>query len=187
MAVTIPRITVLYRNGSYDLKKQKSINYEGQKVYKIDFINNSPGSYSTGYGYPAPIASSGSIYIGTENYAILKYVHNIDRAEYQSKKSKKWLKQEHNIVQTYKNVHGKYFFNVLEVSTNTDVFSTDHQYLQSTYSINKLVSNDIETSYVEILKRPLIELKQGYKKQLNDPYWDGKPMDFMIDKPSRKL
>lgn len=185
--IILSKTNVLYRNGSYDLKKQKLLNYEGQKVHKIDFINTSPGSYSTGYGYPAPIASSGSIYISTKNYAVLKYEHTIERAEYQTKKSKKWIKQEHNIVQTYKNVHGKYFFNLLEVSTNTDIFSREHQYLQSTYTINKLVSNDIETSSVKILKRPLIELKQGYKKQLNDPYWEDKPMDFMIEIPSRNF
>ncbi|APQ16802.1 erythromycin esterase family protein [Maribacter hydrothermalis] len=179
--IILSKTNVLYRTSSYDLKKQKTLNYEGQKVYQINFTNNSPGSYSTGFGYPAPVASSGNIYIDTENYAVLKYEHNIERAEYTTKKSKNLVKQNHNIVQTYKKVNGKYFFNVLEFTTNSDVSTPEHEYLYSSYNANKLVSNDIETKSVNILTRPLIELKKGYKKQLNDPYWEGKPVDFAID------
>ncbi|WP_291966329.1 carboxypeptidase-like regulatory domain-containing protein [Maribacter sp.] len=182
--IILSKTNVLYRSGSYDLQKDGVLNYEGQKVYKINFSNNSPGSYSTGYGYPAPIASSGSIYISSETFAVLKYKHDIERAEYETKKTKNLVKQNHSIVQTYKNVHGKYFFNLLDVSTNTKVFSPKHEYLYSIFYKNNLVSNDIETNAVKTIKRPLTELKQDYKKQLTDSYWNDKPMDFSMDTDS---
>ncbi|TDT43705.1 carboxypeptidase-like protein [Maribacter spongiicola] len=185
--IILSKANVLYRTGSYDLKKQKSLNYDGLKVYQINFTNNSPGSYSTGFGYPAPVASFGSIYIDTKNYAVLRYEHNIERQEYKTKKSKKLVKQNHNIVQTYKNVSGKYFFNVLEITTSADIFTIDHKYLNTKYFNDKIISQDIETNTVSTFSKPLIELKQGYKKQLNDPYWEDKPMDFMIEIPSRKF
>lgn len=185
--IILSKSNVLYRTGSYDLKKDKILNYENQKVYKINFTNNSPGSYSTGYGYPAPIASSGSIYISSENYAVLKYEHTIERAEYETKRTKKLIKQNHNIVQTYKNINGKYFFNLLDVSTKTEVSSTDHQHLHTVYYTNNLVSNNIEINAVKSIKRPLAELKSDYKKQLNDTFWDDKPLDFQVHVTANKI
>jgi len=179
--IILSKTNVLYRNGSYDLKKQKLLNYEGQTVYKINFTNNSPGSYSTGFGYPAPITSFGSIYIDTKKYAVLKYEHSIERPEYETKKSKKLVKQNHNIVQTYKNVNGKYFFNVLEINTTADIFSMEHELLNTKYFMDKIISKNIETNTVRVLTKPLIEVKKGYKPTSNDNYWSDKPMDFSID------
>lgn len=179
--IILSKTNVLYRTGSYDLKKQKLLNYEGQTVYKINFTNNSPGSYSTGFGYPAPITSFGSIYIDTKKYAVLKYEHSIERPEYETKKSKKLVKQNHNIVQTYKNVNGKYFFNVLEINTTADIFSMEHELLNTKYFMDKIISKNIETNTVRVLTKPLIEVKKGYKPTSNDNYWSDKPMDFSID------
>ncbi|MDO6473505.1 carboxypeptidase-like regulatory domain-containing protein [Maribacter sp. 1_MG-2023] len=179
--IILSKTNVLYRTTSYDLKKQKILHYEGQEVYQINFTNNSPGSYSTGFGYPAPTASSGSIYIDTENYAVLKYEHKIERAEYKTKKSKNLVKQNHKIVETYKNVNGRYFFNVLEFSTDSVVSSLEHEYLYSSFNESKLISNNIETSSIHILNRPLVELKKGYQKKSNDGFWKEKPIDFTFE------
>lgn len=185
--IILSKTNVLYRTASYDLEKQRILNYEGQKVYQINFTNNSPGSYSTGFGYPAPVASSGSIYIDTENYAVLKYEHIIERPEYETKKTKKLVKQKHHIVQTYKNINGKYFFNVLELTTTADIFSMDHQLLNTKYFIDKIVSENIVTNEVHMLSKPLLEIKKGYQIKKNDTFWNDKPMDFQSHMTSNKI
>lgn len=185
--IILSKTNVLYRTGSYDLKKHRTLNYEGKKVYQINFTNNSPGSYSTGFGYPAPVTSFGSIYIDTENYTVLKYEHHIERPEYETKKSEKLVKQHHNIVQTYKKVNGKYFFNVLEITTTAKIFSMEHELLNTKYFMDKIVSQNIETNAVHALTKPLIEVKKGYKSTSNDVFWKDKPMDFMIEIPTRKF
>jgi hypothetical protein len=46
-----------YIKTSLTIKKKEVLLYNDRKVYKISFVNNSPGSYSTGYGYPAQKSS----------------------------------------------------------------------------------------------------------------------------------
>jgi hypothetical protein len=50
--VILSKSNVLYKKRLLHLKKREVLLYNDRKVYKISFVNNSPGSYSTGYGYP---------------------------------------------------------------------------------------------------------------------------------------
>ena len=185
--VILSKTNVLYRTSSYDLTSKDILNYDGRKVYQIEFKNNSPGSYSTGYGYPAPENSQGSIFIDMENYAVLKYEHCIQRAPYKPKKSENTVKNWHNIVQSYKNVNGTYFINLLEVSNMVEVYTPDDVHINTYVKVEQLVSNTIETQNVKVLKRPLTHLKKGYKKNTEDTYWNDKPMDFKITIPDTVL
>lgn len=178
--IILSKANVLYRTPSYDVATEGIVNYEGRKVHKISFVNNSPGSYSTGFGYPAPEKSNGSIFIDTENYAVLKYEHYIIREPFVSKKSKNTNKWRHHIVQSYKKVDGNYFINLLQMSNTSDSYSPDNMFLNR-YSVHeKLVSNDINTQNVTVIKRPLVDLKKEFKKHAADTFWDNKPMDFSI-------
>jgi erythromycin esterase-like protein len=176
--IILSKANVLYRTSSYDLTNKGMVNYAGRKVYQINFVNNSPGAYSTGYGYPAPENSNGKIFIDSENYAVLKYEHCIQRAAFVSKKSKNTIKYWHKIVQSYKNVNGTYFINLLDVTNTTKVYSPENTFLNTYIKVQKLVSNDIETKKISVLKRPLMDLKKGFKKNENDPFWKDKPIDF---------
>ncbi|WP_396635984.1 erythromycin esterase family protein [Maribacter sp. R77961] len=178
--IILSKANVLYRTPSYDTSIEGVVNYERSKVYKISFVNNSPGSYSTGFGYPAPEKSNGAIYIDTENYAVLKYEHYIVRQPYVSKKSKNIIKSNLHITQSYKQVDGKYFINLLEMSNISNAYSTDDVVLDKYFKLESLVSNNIETENVSIIKRPLIDLKKGFKKDADDSFWDSRPMDFRI-------
>lgn len=178
--IILGKTNVLYRTTAYDVTTEGIVNYDGRKVHKISFINNSPGSYSTGYGYPAPEKSNGTIFIDTENYAVLKYEHRIIREPFVPKKSKNTIKNNHYIVQSYKKVNGKYYINLLEISKTSDVYSPKKMHLGTYFHIETLISNDIETQNVSVIKRPLVDLKKGFKKDANDTFWDDKPMDFTI-------
>ncbi|MFD0796131.1 carboxypeptidase-like regulatory domain-containing protein [Maribacter chungangensis] len=178
--IILGKTNVLHRTASYEVATEGIVNYEGRKVHKISFVNNSPGAYSTGFGYPAPEKSNGSIFIDTENYAVLKYEHYIIREPFVSKKSKNTNKWSHHIVQSYKKVNGTYFINLLEMSRTTDVFSPQNVYLGTYFNVQTLISDDIETKNISVIKRPLIDLKKGFKKNAKDTFWDNKPMDFSV-------
>jgi erythromycin esterase-like protein len=170
--VILSKTNVLYRSSSYQLKKESSIDYDGRKVYKISFVNNSPGSYSTGYGYPSPLASSGVIYIDKQNFAVLYYEHCISREKYTPKRSKYKFQRFHKIVQTYKEIDGKYFINLFKVINKTNYYSkSDSSFLSSSYSINSLMSTDIEIEKVKIIERPIRDIKQKVKLDLQTDFW----------------
>lgn len=185
--IILSKSNILYRTSSYDLTNGGTLNYQGRKVYRINFINNSPGSYSTGYGYPAPESSSGSIFIDTESFAVLKYEHCIQRASFESKKTKNIIKQEHKIVQSYKSVYGKYFINLLEINSMSKVYSPENKFLDYYLQSKRLVSHDIKTENIRVLKRPLIDLKKGFKKEENDIFWDNKKEDFKIETSNKEM
>ena len=178
--IILSKTNVLYRTSSYDLTNEGTVNYEGRKVYQIRFENNSPGAFSTGFGYPAPENSNGKIFIDSENFAVLKYEHCIKRAAFVSKKTKNTIQYWHKIVQSYKNVSGMYFINLLDVTNTTKVYSPENTFLNTYIQIQKLVSNNIETKNVSVLKRPLMDLKKGFKKNKTDPFWNDRPIDLEI-------
>ncbi|MDC3388795.1 erythromycin esterase family protein [Flavobacteriaceae bacterium] len=170
--IILSKTNVLYRSPSYELKKESSIDYNGRKVYKISFLNNSPGSYSTGYGYPSPLASSGVIYIDKQNFAVLYYEHCVAREKYTSKHSKYKFQRFHKIVQSYKEINRKYFINLFKVIEKTNYYSkSDNTFLSSSYMINNLMSTDIEFQNVKTIERPIRDIKQKVKLDLQTDFW----------------
>lgn len=170
--IILSKANVLYHTGSYDLTKESSIDYDGKTVYQISFTNNSPGSFSTGYGYPAPLASSGVIYIDTESFAVLYYEHCVEREKNKPKRSDYTSKRYHKIVQSYKEVNGKYFINSYKVIDKYDVYTEiDDTFLYSSYVINNLLSTDIEIQNVKTFIRPLRDIKQKITLDTETVFW----------------
>jgi hypothetical protein len=73
-----------------------------------------------------------------------------------------------------------YFINLLDLTNTTKVYSPENTFLNTYIQIQKLVSNNIETKNVSVLKRPLMELKKGFKKNKTDPFWNDRPIDLEI-------
>ena len=178
--IILSKTNVLYRKSSYELKKEGLIEYDGKEVYKISFINNSPGSYSTGYGYPAPISSNGIIYIDKQSFAVLYYEHCVEREKQTSKHYKNKSQPFHKIIQSYKEVNGKYFTNLLKVINKTNFYSKSNDtFLNSVYQVYSLISTNIETQNIKTIKRPISSLKQNIKLDLETDFW--KKNSFYIE------
>lgn len=169
--IILSKANVLYRTSSYDLTNKKVSEYNGKKVYKIDFINNSPGVYSTGYGYPSPEASSGTIYIDTKTFAVIRYEHCIARKMHQYKNSKYPSQTFHQIIQTYKEVDGKYFLNFYK-QIDKENYMKDNQVFATFYGNFYLMSEDITTHQVTKYDRPIIKLKEDFSPKTNNTFWD---------------
>lgn len=175
---------VLYKTSSYNLKKEGITVYNDRKVYKISFINNSPGTYSTGYGYPAPQRSSGIIFIDTETFAVLKYEHCVVRAPHEIKgQSDKIAQMKHKIIVTYKPFEGKYFINYCNVIDKSIITSTiDHVVLSENYLVNNIMSIDVNTTAVTQINRPLLKLNQNTTIEENQEYWKNANFILQDDK-----
>lgn len=169
----LSKANVLYKPASYALKKEGIVPYNDQKVYKISFQNNEPGTYSTGYGYPAPKKSSGVLYIDTQTFAVLKYEHCVTREPFELKnQAGKTAQMNHKITITYKLSDGKYFINYLNIIDKSIITSTaDGSYLYDTYNVNNLMSTEVKTINIQKFNRPLLKIGLNNDVQENVEFW----------------
>src|SRR5690606_23280178 len=151
--IILSKANVLYRTNSYDLENKETMEYDGKSVYKINFTNNSPGVYSTGYGYPAPESSVGTIYIDTENFAIVRYEHCVVRQPSQYKNAKYPSQTYHKIIETYKEINGKYVLNFFKQIDKTN-YLKDDKITATMYRNFYLMSEDIEMESIKKYDRP---------------------------------
>lgn len=79
------------------------------------------------------------------------------------------------------------FINLLEIKNTTKIHSPENKYLNTYSQIQKLVSNDIETKNVSVIKRPLVDLKKVFKKITESPICNDKPIDFESKIPTDEV
>ncbi|MFV8364325.1 erythromycin esterase family protein [Flavobacterium sp. ZT3P35] len=182
--VILSKSNVLYKTSSYNLKKEEVLLYNDRKVYKISFVNNSPGSYSTGYGYPAPKKSSGILYIDTETFAVLKYEHCVVREPSEIKNQKaKMAQMLHKIIFTYKIHEGKYFINYCNVINKSIIISkADNVILSENFLVNNVMSIDVKYSNVEKIERHLQKINQNITLKEDSKFWNNNNFILQDDK-----
>ncbi|MFV8356220.1 erythromycin esterase family protein [Flavobacterium sp. XS1P32] len=182
--VILSKSNVLYKTSSYNLKKEEVLLYNDRKVYKISFVNNSPGSYSTGYGYPAPKKSSGILYIDTETFAVLKYEHCVVREPSEIKNEKdKMAQMLHKIIFTYKIHEGKYFINYCNVINKSIITSiADNVILSENFLVNNVMSIDVKYSNVEKIERHLQKINQNITLKEDSKFWNNNNFILQDDK-----
>lgn len=168
--IILSKTNVLYRTKLYDLQPADVVEYDGKTVYKIHFKNNSPGVYSTGYGYPSPESSVGTIYIDVENFAVIRYEHCIVRQTTKSKNAKYPSQTSHKIIETYKETNGQYVLNFFKQTDKTN-YIIDGKVIASRYGNFNLMSENIETEIVTKLTRPIIKLKQNNAPERDEEFW----------------
>ena len=178
--LVLSKTNVLYKTSSYNLKKEGILKYDGQDVYKISFINNSPGGSSTGYGDPAVEKSSGYIYIDKETFAVLKYEHCITRLKHHYEKYKYKVQTTHKINESYKKVGGFYYINFLKETDKSDSFLEDDTFNGTKYYTTSITSQDIQTENVAVINIPLQDIVRGYKYNTEDEYWKERDVDSKI-------
>lgn len=182
--VILSKSNVLYKTSSYNLKKEEVLLYNERKVYQISFVNNSPGSYSTGYGYPAPKKSSGILYIDTETFAVLKYEHCVVREPSEIKNQKDIMVQMlHKIIFTYKIDEGKYFINYCNVINKSIITSkADNVILSENFIVNNVMSIDVKYSNLEKIERPLQKINQNITLKEDPEFWNNNNFILQDDK-----
>ncbi|MEG1592052.1 erythromycin esterase family protein [Chryseobacterium sp.] len=182
--IILSKANVLYRTSSYDLSEKKIVDYDGKKVYKISFINNSPGVYSTGYGYPAPESSTGIIYIDSKTFAVIRYEHCIVRKTHQYKNSRYPSQTFHKIIQTYKEADGKYFLNFYK-QIDKNNYLNEGKVISTFYGNFYLMSEDITLHNIKKYAQPIIKIKSDFPQKTNNEFW--KKNNFYIEDKDYKF
>lgn len=151
------KANALYRSGSYEYKKESIKNLNGKKAYKIYFENTSPGSFSTGFGYPAPKSSKGYLYIDCETFAVLKFEHCVERESFDlTNGSNQTHTYTYKIIATYQYIDGVCFMDELvDISKNTRTSKKNPDYLSVYYLVTSLKSDAVEVQNIEVLKEPV--------------------------------
>jgi hypothetical protein len=152
---------VLHRSPYYDLELMGTTQFEGKKVYEIGFTCKRPGAYTTGFGYPSPISATGKIYIDVESYAVLKFEILIQRKPFKNKRQPYVVLDAygHHIVQTYKQLDGKYFLNYTKQSYYSKWTNTKKNKTNNFIEIRELLSTQINPKPNQIPTLSLMNIK----------------------------
>ncbi|WP_166920161.1 erythromycin esterase family protein [Flavobacterium poyangense] len=171
-SILLSNQNVLYKTSSFDLQKEKIIEYNGRKVYVISFINKAPDVFSTGFGNPPPKSATGYIYIDVISFAILKFEHFVVlHPDQPNDQENVIIESTHKITETFKLVNGKYFINYCnEKVENKYLSKKDKKFLSELNTNYDLMSVDITTDNVEIISRPIDRLKLDAEIKDNSEY-----------------
>lgn len=152
---------VLHRSGFYDLSLLGISAYENKRVYEIAFSCKRPGAFTTGFGYPSPISATGKIYIEVGSFAVLKVETLIYRRPYQGKKNPH-LRQDpygHQLVQTYKEVDGKYMLNYSRHVHFGKWHNSKENWSYRSLSVRELLSTEVNLQPVSSSMGSLTSIK----------------------------
>lgn len=130
-------------------------------------------SFTTGYGYPAPKAATGTIFIDKENFAVLRMEMMVRRKPQVWKAhpdlvTDPWM---HYQLETYKEFNGKYFLN----SSQQIHYSKSNDRKKGTairsMQTMELLSTTISTAPAEPLEFSLLKIKSGMPKEERN-FWN---------------
>lgn len=175
--VIMDKDNVIFRTGAYDVEINRVLEYEGRKVYDVAFSCKRPSAFTTGFGYPAPSSAGGHVYIGVDDYAVVKYDICIARkpVNFKKKPHLTWDPYHHHLSQTYKKHQGKYFLNTSFVEHKNkaiDANTTGPGHIAVGHSLKYLsTTRTITDGYIPI-DRPLVNLKLGYEVEEDEHFWE---------------
>ncbi|MGK7397493.1 MAG: carboxypeptidase-like regulatory domain-containing protein [Candidatus Cyclobacteriaceae bacterium M3_2C_046] len=164
---------ILHRTSAYDLEITNVLPYEDKTVYEIKFQNKRPSAYTTGYGYPAPKASHGKLYIDTKTYAVLRYEHCIERKDSKIKKNSEYQIQNNRIqlIQIYNQLDNKYFLTLSKQTISGTRTKVDTNDSTPFYQRFDLLSTAIDTDNLKVIEKPLEKIKIGMKIEEDKEFW----------------
>jgi hypothetical protein len=178
---------VLYETSSYELNKEKTVEYAGKKVYVIRFINPAPDVFSTGFGNPPPNSVSGFIYIDAVSFAVVKFEQYVILKPARSNDNDDIsVDSTLKMIQTYKCIDGQYFINYCNEKVESEYFSvSENKKINITNSNYDLMSADINKESVSPIIRPIDRLKLDVKVEEDPEYW--KNNNFILENEKNDL
>ncbi|MBY0434549.1 MAG: carboxypeptidase-like regulatory domain-containing protein, partial [Cyclobacteriaceae bacterium] len=171
--IVLDKSNVLHRVNYYDATLAGVTEFDGRKVYRIEFVCKKPGAYTVGFGYPSPQSAEGTIYIDVDTYAILKYECLIQRKSWKNKRNPEWTTYPygHYLTQTYKRMGDRYVLSYMKrvdfsINTNT---STQKSYKD--VQLFELLSTNVILKDLVIPQKSMINIKTGAEPKQDRDFW----------------
>ncbi|MGI4874095.1 MAG: erythromycin esterase family protein [Janthinobacterium lividum] len=167
----------------YRLTLKGQVPYNGRAVYEISFVCRSPSAFTTPYGYPAPASHEGTIYIDTENFAVVKYETFTTRTPVELTKAKQ-LKRfglsepttyfwTHHDVYQYEARQGLYLLKYARREKSLDFHSVATQATTQRWrEVQELLATSAELAHPQVLQTSLTEVDATapYRPEFWDTY-----------------
>ncbi|MFD2719074.1 erythromycin esterase family protein [Hymenobacter monticola] len=155
--------------------------YNGRTVYEVGFVCNRPSAFTTPYGYPAPEAYTGSVFVDTENFAVVKYEAFTTRSPTELTKPREYGRYgfaqpatrfwQHHDVYQYEEAKGTYFRQYARRETTARFVlrdSTQHR----RQDVKELLTNSVELAKPVVLQTSLMEANANvpYREEFWNTY-----------------
>ena len=167
----------------YQLTLKGEVPYDNRTVYEIHFVCLSPSAFTTPYGYPAPASYEGTVYIDTENFAVVKYEAFTARTPVELTKAKRlkdyglsepttYVRTHHDVYQ-YEARKGLYLLKYARRESAQDFHSTATQATTLRWrEVQELLATSTELAKPQVLQTSLTEVDATvpYRPEFWDTY-----------------
>lgn len=164
----------------YSLALRDETQQNNRPVYEIAFVCNRPSAFTTPYGYPAPTAYTGTLYIDTENFAVVKYEAFTTRSPTELVKPKMYKRfglakpavchTKHHDVYQYETTQGTYFRQYALRETAYDLVAQDSTEKHRWRDVNELLTNNIELIKPMELNTSTYDINAPYNAEFWNTY-----------------
>ena len=152
----------------YTLTRKDQTQYNGRAVYEVAFACNRPSAFTTPSGYPSPDAYTGSIFVDTENFAIVQYEAFTTRSPSQLTRPRQFRRfgfaqpltsyARHHDLYQYEEVKGTYFLHYARREKTYDLVGADNSEHHHWQDIHELLTTAVELAEPLVLQTSLMEV-----------------------------
>lgn len=166
----------------YSLTLKGQTQYNNRSVYEVAFVCQRPNAFTTPYGYPAPEAYAGTVYVDTENFAVVKYEAFTTRSPRILDKPKEFKRygltqpatsyRRHHDVYQYAELNGTYFRQYARRETTTEFVSPDSLEKHHWQDVQELLTTSVELAKPQVLQTSIYEVDTNvpYRQEFWNTY-----------------
>ena len=164
----------------YTLTLKGQTQYGNRPVYEVAFVCNRPSAFTTPYGYPSADAYEGTVYVDSENFAVVKYEAFVRRSPTELVKPKYFRRfgltkpavdnVTHHDVYQYEEVNGTYFLKYARRETNHDILSQDSVEQHHWQDVQELLTTGVELTKPLVLQTSLLDVADNVA--YNADFWN---------------
>ncbi|HET9504527.1 MAG TPA: erythromycin esterase family protein [Hymenobacter sp.] len=175
-----PLESSVFKKYQYTLKGQAQLG--DRTVYEVGFVCLSPSAFTTPYAYPAPDAFEGTLYVDTDNFALVKYEAFTTRRPHEYDKPKDFRRlgfaepvtmyRRHHDTYQYEASKGIYFLKYARRENSATYLGATTHEKHRTREINELLTTSVSLTQPQVLQTSIYEVDAHapYRPEFWDTY-----------------
>ena len=164
----------------YTLTLKGQTQYDNRAMYEIAFVCNRPNAFTTPYGYPAPQAYEGTIYVDVENFAVVQYEAFTTRSPHELTNANVLKRmgftqpttfyQKHHDLYQYQSHQGTYVLHYARRESTIDYLTSETQAKHHWQATSELLTTSAALTKPQVLQTSLLEVNPSAPYQAD--FWD---------------